>query len=62
MFDLQLADKLFIGIGQDFLDSLFWSATEPRGRKREHIGVVGHLLLAIIYVNILSILISPEDY
>lgn len=57
---VELADKLFIGIGQDFLDSLFWSATEPRGRKREHIGVVGHLLLAIIYVILHSILILVQ--
>ncbi|XP_014790977.1 transmembrane anterior posterior transformation protein 1 homolog [Octopus bimaculoides] len=57
---VELADKLFIGIGQDFLDSLFWSATEPRGRKREHIGVLGHLILAIFYVILHSILILVQ--
>ena len=25
--------------GQDTIDALFWTATEPRGKKREHIGV-----------------------
>ena len=23
---------------QDILDALFWTATEPRGRKRDHLG------------------------
>ena len=25
--------------GQDTIDALFWTATEPRGKKRDHIGV-----------------------
>jgi len=48
-----MADRLFSSFGQDILDTLFWTATEPRDRKREHFGVVPHLLLAIIYVGIL---------
>lgn len=51
-----MADKLFSSFGQDILDSLFWTATEPKDRKREHIGVLPHLVIAIIYVGILTLL------
>lgn len=47
---LEIADKLFSSFGQDILDALFWTATEPRGRKREHIGLVPHLIMAVAYV------------
>ncbi|XP_023213836.1 transmembrane anterior posterior transformation protein 1 homolog [Centruroides sculpturatus] len=50
---LEIADKLFSSFGQDILDALFWTATEPRGRKREHIGLVPHLIMAVCYVCIL---------
>lgn len=48
-----MADRLFSSFGQDILDALFWTATEPRGRKRDHLGTIPHLILAIIYVGIL---------
>lgn len=54
---LDMADRLLSTIGQDILDALFWTATEPRGRKREHLGTLPHLLLAIIYVMIHTLLI-----
>lgn len=47
---LEVADKLFSSFGQDILDSLFWTATEPRGSKREHLGVLLHLVCAVFYV------------
>lgn len=50
---LDVGDKLLISLGQDTLDALLWTATEPKGRKREHLGLVPHLFLAIIYVGIL---------
>ena len=50
-----MADKLFSSFGQDILDSLFWTATEPKDRKREHIGVLPHLVIAVIYVGILNL-------
>src|SRR5207245_662296 len=46
----KVADKLLSSFGQDILDALFWTATEPRGKKREHLGVVPHLAMAIGYV------------
>ena len=51
---IEVADRLFsafgnpkamnlfssnVHSGQDTIDALFWTATEPRGKKREHIGV-----------------------
>lgn len=54
---LDIADKLCASFGQDILDSLFWTATEPRDKRREHIGVIPHLLLAIVYVFFHTILV-----
>lgn len=51
---LEIGDRLFSAFGQDTIDALFWTATEPRGRKREHLGTVPHLLFAIVYVSILK--------
>lgn len=50
---LEVGDRLFSAFGQDTIDALFWTATEPRGRKREHLGVIPHLIVAIVYVCIL---------
>ncbi|XP_019769438.1 protein TAPT1 homolog isoform X2 [Dendroctonus ponderosae] len=54
---LDIGDRLLISLGQDTIDALLWTATEPRGRKREHLGLIPHLFLAIIYVIMHSILI-----
>ncbi|CAG2256414.1 TAPT1 [Mytilus edulis] len=54
---LDMADRLFSSFGQDILEALFWTATEPKDRKREHVGVIPHLILAIIYVIIHTLLI-----
>ncbi|ESO95163.1 hypothetical protein LOTGIDRAFT_82778, partial [Lottia gigantea] len=54
---LDVADKLFSGFGQDILDAMFWTATEPRDRKREHVGTLPHFLLSIIYVIIHTLII-----
>lgn len=50
---LEVGDRLFSAFGQDTIDALFWTATEPRDRRREHLGLIPHLLFAIIYVCIL---------
>ncbi|KAJ3665210.1 hypothetical protein Zmor_000716 [Zophobas morio] len=54
---LEVGDRLFSAFGQDTIDALFWTATEPRGRKREHLGVIPHLIFAIVYVVLHSILV-----
>ncbi|ENN71729.1 hypothetical protein YQE_11651, partial [Dendroctonus ponderosae] len=55
---LDIGDRLLISLGQDTIDALLWTATEPRGRKREHLGLIPHLFLAIIYVSILFAVFS----
>ncbi|KJE90280.1 hypothetical protein CAOG_08528 [Capsaspora owczarzaki ATCC 30864] len=48
---LEIVDKLCCSIGQDILDSVFWTATEPSRPRGQHVmGTLPHLLLAIIYV------------
>ncbi|CAH1783993.1 unnamed protein product [Owenia fusiformis] len=54
---LEVADRLFSSFGQDILDALFWTATEPRNRRREHVGVLPHLLLGMVYVFLHGILV-----
>jgi len=54
---IEVADRLFSAFGQDTIDALFWTATEPRGKKREHIGVIPHVLLAVAYVFLHSMLV-----
>merc|ERR1719187_2633829 len=57
---LEVGDRLFSALGQDTIDALFWTATEPRPngrRKREHIGVLAHFLLTIIYVILHTLLV-----
>ncbi|XP_023328133.1 transmembrane anterior posterior transformation protein 1 homolog [Eurytemora carolleeae] len=54
---IEVADRLFSAFGQDTIDALFWTATEPKGKKREHIGVVAHLLLAVGYVFLHALLV-----
>ncbi|WAR22143.1 TAPT1-like protein [Mya arenaria] len=47
---LDMADRLLSTVGHDILDALFWTATEPRGRRREHFGTLAHLVIAIVYI------------
>ena len=54
---IKVADRLFSAFGQDTIDALFWTATEPRGKKREHIGIIPHVLLAMGYVFVHSMLV-----
>ena len=51
---------MFSALGQDTIDALFWTATEPRPngrRKREHLGVLAHFLLTIVYVILHTLLV-----
>ncbi|RZF33406.1 hypothetical protein LSTR_LSTR015367 [Laodelphax striatellus] len=54
---LEVGDRLFSAFGQDIIDALFWTATEPRDRKREHLGLIPHHTFAIIYVFLHGILV-----
>ena len=51
---------MFSALGQDTIDALFWTATEPKPngrRKREHLGVLAHFLLTIVYVILHTLLV-----
>jgi len=50
---LKVGDRLFSSFGQDILDALFWTATEPKTSRREHFGVLPHFIIAVFYVCIL---------
>ncbi|XP_073676733.1 transmembrane anterior posterior transformation protein 1 homolog isoform X2 [Garra rufa] len=57
---LEVADRLFSSFGQDILDALYWTATEPKSRKRAHIGVIPHFFMAVFYVFLHAILIMVQ--
>ncbi|XP_059407826.1 transmembrane anterior posterior transformation protein 1 homolog [Carassius carassius] len=57
---LEVADRLFSSFGQDILDALYWTATEPKERKRAHIGVIPHFFMAVLYVFMHAILIMVQ--
>ncbi|KAK9518420.1 hypothetical protein VZT92_023726 [Zoarces viviparus] len=57
---LEVADRLFSSFGQDILDALYWTATEPKNRKRDSIGVIPHFLMAVFYVFLHAILIMVQ--
>ncbi|XP_055377688.1 protein TAPT1 homolog isoform X2 [Condylostylus longicornis] len=53
---LEVGDRLLSAFGQDTIDSLFWTATEPKNKKREHFGILWHIFFATIYVMLHSCL------
>nr|XP_033804708.1 transmembrane anterior posterior transformation protein 1 homolog [Geotrypetes seraphini] len=57
---LEVADRLFSSFGQDILDALYWTATEPKERKTAHIGVIPHFFMAVLYVFLHAILILVQ--
>ncbi|XP_067313332.1 transmembrane anterior posterior transformation protein 1 homolog isoform X2 [Pseudorasbora parva] len=57
---LEVADRLFSSFGQDILDALYWTATEPKSQKRAHIGVIPHFFMAVFYVFLHAILIMVQ--
>lgn len=54
---LEVGDRLFSAFGQDTIDALLWTATEPQSRsnstRTKHFGTLPHLLFAVTYVCIL---------
>ncbi|KAJ8683672.1 hypothetical protein QAD02_019464 [Eretmocerus hayati] len=51
---LEVADRLFSAFGQDTIDALLWTATEPKHKtnsiRSQHLGTLPHLLFALAYV------------
>lgn len=54
---LEVGDKLLSAFGQDTIDALFWTATEPKNRRSEHLGIIPHICFALFYVGLHSTLI-----
>ncbi|XP_060847487.1 protein TAPT1 homolog [Rhopalosiphum padi] len=54
---LEVGDKLFSSFGQDILDALYWTATEPKTSQRKHFGVLPHFIIAVLYVLLHSIIV-----
>lgn len=54
---LEVGDRLLCAFGQDTIDALFWTATEPKERSRNRIGLFGHIIFALFYVILHSGLI-----
>lgn len=56
---LEVTDKLMSSFGCDIMDALFWTATEPvrRDKSKRRFGVLAHLLAAVLYVLVHSLLV-----
>lgn len=54
---LEIGDRLLSAFGQDIIDALFWTATEPRTTSKRHLSVLAHFIFAVIYVLLHSILV-----
>ncbi|CAL7941857.1 unnamed protein product [Xylocopa violacea] len=57
---LEVGDRLFSAFGQDIIDALLWTATEPRSKTQtgsKHLGTLHHLLFAVTYVLLHSLLV-----
>ncbi|TMW41106.1 hypothetical protein DOY81_013814 [Sarcophaga bullata] len=54
---LEVGDRLLSAFGQDTIDALFWTATEQKTSKREHFGLITHIIFTLIYVVLHSFLI-----
>ncbi|XP_010022644.1 PREDICTED: transmembrane anterior posterior transformation protein 1-like, partial [Nestor notabilis] len=57
---LEVSNHLFSSFEQDFFDALYWTATEPKERKRAHMGVIPHVFTAVLYVFLHAILIMVQ--
>lgn len=58
---LEVGDRLLSAFGQDTIDALFWTATEPKSkvhsRHSHHLGMLPHLFFALAYVMLHTILV-----
>lgn len=57
---LEVGDRLLSAFGQDTIDALFWTATEPKDRSRAHLGVIAHIVFALTYIVLHSGLIMLQ--
>lgn len=57
---LDIGDRLLSAFGQDIIDALFWTATEPRTTSKRHLSVLAHFIFAVIYMLLHSILVMLQ--
>lgn len=58
---LEVGDRLLSSFGQDTIDALFWTATEPKNNRKEHLGLISHIIFALIYMALHSALIMFQS-
>ncbi|XP_063688272.1 transmembrane anterior posterior transformation protein 1 homolog isoform X2 [Bolinopsis microptera] len=51
---LEIVDYLCLSFGSDVMEALFWLTIRNKRKKREHVGVLWHWVLACIYTTIHS--------
>jgi len=54
---LEIGDRLLSAFGQDIMDALYWTATEPKTTSKRHLSVFAHFVFAVIYMLLHSILV-----
>lgn len=55
---LEIGDRLLSAFGQDIIDALFWTATEPRSSSsKRHLSVFAHFVFAVVYLLLHSVLV-----
>ncbi|KAG5682386.1 hypothetical protein PVAND_011739 [Polypedilum vanderplanki] len=54
---LEIGDRLLSAFGQDIIDALFWTATEPHSSNKRHLSVFAHFVFAVIYMLMHSTLV-----
>lgn len=54
---LEVGDRLLSAFGQDAIDALFWTATEPKTSRRQNLGIIPHFFFAFVYMLIHTALI-----
>ena len=57
---LEVGDRLLSAFGQDTIDALFWTATEPKDRSQAHFGIKVHIFFALTYIVLHSFLITLQ--
>lgn len=60
---LEIGDRLLSAFGQDIMDALYWTATEPRtsNTNQRHLSVFAHFIFAVIYMLIHSTLVMFQS-
>ncbi|EFN87546.1 Protein TAPT1-like protein [Harpegnathos saltator] len=58
---LEVGDRLFSAFGQDTIDALLWTATEPRSRSSRRQHLVLHSILVLFQATTLNVAINSSN-